>query len=92
MEPMYRHVVMEHLKQYAGVADPAEITTFRGYRADPDGATVELTVDVYDRGRGQQRWSVVARTADGRATTGDPGSTLDECLAAVRWGRLDDPA
>ena len=66
---------------------------FRYYR-DGTAGTQEVTLEVRDRGSGEEpfRWSVLAYDNDGRrAETGILSETIREALLGVQWQKLDEP-
>jgi hypothetical protein len=80
----------------------AHATRFRCYRETPDGRTQEVTVEIYDSGpeveehdSGQEvetetrRYYCVARSDDGRATSGNSADNVTKVLAMVHWWELD---
>jgi hypothetical protein len=78
------------LKETIGVFDIYEVSTFKIYRKSKDGGVQELTVEVWDAGpRESSRYHVIATAKDGRAASGNAGSTIQEAIAFVHWGDLD---
>jgi hypothetical protein len=68
------------------------IGTYRVYH-DLGKGPVEVTVIVLDAGpdAGLVRYSVEARTQDGRFATGAPEPEIEQALSRVRWSDLGKP-
>ena len=76
------------------------VTRFKCYREATDGRTQEVTVEIYESGPeaveqddGQEvetrRYYCVARSDDGKATSGNSADNVTRVLAAVHWWELD---
>jgi hypothetical protein len=73
----------------AKLFESSKITTVQGYR-NTEAGPIEVTVELHDRGESADpRWSVVARTDNGRSASGNPDNNLDVALATVHWWDLD---
>ena len=87
------NAVIRYLERATDLTETAEVSTFEGYRPTEDGGMQEVTVTVLDggEGAGELRYSVFARTEDGKEARGNAAGTLDEAVAimAVHWGQLD---
>lgn len=67
------------------------VTTFKGDRLRPDGARVEITIEVRDAGpnSGALRFHVYATDEDGRVATGNPSASLIDAISTTHWANLD---
>jgi hypothetical protein len=69
------------------------VTRFKCYREATDGRTLEVTVEIYDSGPDMEeqtrRYYCVARSKDGKATSGNSADSVTKVLAAVHWWELD---
>ena len=70
------------------------VSTFRCHRRKASGDSQTVVVEVLDAGAdapSSLRYHAVAFTEEGQFATGNPGKTIDEALAIVHWGKLDQP-
>jgi hypothetical protein len=77
------------------MSDIHHVTSFRCYRRTSDDEMQTLIVEIHDAGPDvtpELRYSCMALTEDGRFATGNPGRSIEEALAIVHWGELDQPA
>ena len=77
------------LKETIGVFEMYQACTFKMYRKTKGGGVQELTVEVWDAGPQElSRYHVIATAKDGRAASGNAGSTIQEAIAFVHWGDI----
>ena len=90
MDPMAVSA-LETLKKLAGIFEAYHVTTFKCYRHAKSGGDQEVTVTITDAGPDNTytRYHVEARTADGRAASGNGAATVQNALAMVHWPELD---
>ena len=83
--------IFEALEQYAKTTEVSRATRFVGIRERPDGRSITVNIEIFDRGpsAGRLRWRVEATDDDIRFATGNPASTLMEALRDVHWAQLD---
>ncbi|HZS05308.1 MAG TPA: hypothetical protein VFD58_10780 [Blastocatellia bacterium] len=79
------------IKKFGKFFEAYERKTFTCYRNAKDGGIQKVLVEVLDAGpeNSSIRYSVIARSEDGKAASGNPGSSPDMALAMVHWGDLD---
>jgi hypothetical protein len=82
------------LPEYAGFFEVNELK-FKCCRKARDGSTQEVWIEVTDAGpnaySAEHRYSVVAKTHDGRETQLKSGPSLKIALGIVAWQMLDSP-
>ena len=83
--------VMKQLKKDAGFYEIYHKTSFWGYRNKANEESQEVSVDILDRGSevGDQRYSCVATTSDGKMATGNNYPSVDLAISGVHWYDLD---
>jgi hypothetical protein len=81
--------ILDLVTRGAGLDAAYHVTTFKGYRPTDTSGGALTTVEVWDRGVGASRFTVLARDELGRSATGDPQPTLDQAMTAVPWSDLD---
>ena len=92
--------VIAQLNDLPRMFEAAHTTRFRCYRKAADGRTQEVTVEIYDSGPiieqqddGQEvetrRYYCIARSDDGKATSGNSADKVRTVLATVHWEELD---
>jgi hypothetical protein len=88
---METDAVIAHLNKLPRPSEAAHVTTFKCYRETADKGPKEVTVEIHDAGPGVEgaRYSCVARSADGRAASGNPHDRVDVVLSSVHWSDLD---
>lgn len=84
--------VIAYLVRDTDLSETAQVTTFVGYRPANEGMQ-EVTVTVLDGGEeaGPDRYTVSARSENGKEAHGNTAETLDVAVAimAVHWPELD---
>ncbi len=83
--------IMKQLKKEAGFFEIYHKTSFWGYRRNAKGEDQTVAVDILDMGSGtgDNRYSCVATTEDGKMATGNPASSIDVAISIVHWQEFD---
>ena len=81
--------MLDLVTRSAGLDAAYHVTTFKGYRPTAGGGAALTTVELWDRGAGASRFTVVAHDELGRTATGAPQATLDQTMTTVPWSDLD---
>lgn len=81
--------VLDQIIRAAGANEGYEVRHFRLYRQTKRGTLQRVDVEVLDEGRaGQTRYSVYAKSEDGKLAAGNPAPSLQVAIAIVHWGEL----
>ena len=88
---METNAVIARLNKLPRLSEAAHVTTFNCLRETADGGQQEVTVEIHDAGPGVEgtRYRCVARSADGKAASGNPHDRVNVVLSSVHWSDLD---
>jgi len=85
-----RQQALHSLKRIPKVSELYHVETFRAYRENKQGGETPITIEIWDRGERDSRWTVTVRDNQGRVASGNPHENLDAALHIVHWGDLDE--
>jgi len=78
-------LLMEASRSFEGYS----VQQFMMYRETKSGSTQRVDVDVLDAGEAEaNRYSIHARSDDGKTASGNPDKDLGVAIAMVHWGNL----
>lgn len=83
--------ILNLLKEATGASEAYQVTEYVVCRETRGGGMEEVRIEVRDGGpaMGNLRFSVIAKSEDGRTATGNPAGSLETVLATVHWYDLD---
>ena len=82
------------IRQYANAHEVYQKTSFECSRLTSTGTHQTVTVEILDAGsqvNPELRYQCVVTRQDGRQTTGNTASSIEDALSIVHWTELDLP-